>query len=98
VTAQTATRTLMRGLLGLLAVAVLAYPVDWAIWRMRVAMGGGMGTAVVNHYTVAELKANKEEWYVDGTNTVDCSLSLLPEAGAGACWWVRRHGEDITRY
>jgi hypothetical protein len=84
--------------LGILVVAFLAYPVDWAVWRVRLAMGGGMGSVVVNHYTVAELKGGKEEWYVDGTSPVDCSVSLLPEAGAGACWWVRRHSEAVTRY
>jgi len=26
-----------------------------------------------------------------GTATVDCSRSLFPQAGSGACWWLRRN-------
>jgi len=79
-------------------VAVAAYPLDWAVWRVRVAFGGGMDTVPVHHYTVAELKNNKEDYYIDGTTAVDCSKSLFPEAGSGACWWLRRHTEAIERY
>ncbi len=97
-TAERVIRGMVRGVGWLLLAALAAYPVDWAVWRVRVAMGGGMDTVDVNHYTVAELKANKEDWYIDGTVTVPCSKSLFPEAGSGACWWLRRHAEQITRY
>ena len=91
-------RLLVRSVVGLLLAAVLAYPLDWAIWRLRVALGGGMGTAQVSRFTVAELKGGKEDYYFEGTTTVDCSRSLFPEAGSGACWWVERHREVIERY
>ena len=82
----------------LLIAALAAYPVDWLVWRVRVAMGGGMDTLQVNNYTVATLKGNKQEYYVDGASTVTCSKSLFPEAGGGPCWWVRRHLDVITQY
>jgi hypothetical protein len=50
-----------------------------------------MGKAMVSRFVVAPLKGNKEEYYPDGRGEVDCSVSLLPQAGAGACWWVKRH-------
>jgi hypothetical protein len=50
-----------------------------------------MGTAQVSRFVVAPLKGNKEEYYFDGTAMVDCSRSLFPQAGSGACWWVKRH-------
>lgn len=78
--------------------ALLSYPVDWAIWRVRVAAGGGMDTVTVTRFTVAELKGNKEEYYPEGSESVDCSRSLYPQGGAGACWWMRRHPEIIERY
>jgi hypothetical protein len=84
-------RIAIRILAGLLAAAVLLYLGDWAVWRVRVAMGGGMGTAQVSRFVVAPLKGNKEEYYFDGKATVDCSRSLFPQAGSGACWWVQRH-------
>jgi hypothetical protein len=89
---------LVRSVVALLVVAVLAYPVDWAIWELRVLMGGGMGTTQVDRFTVAELKAGKENYFYDGTSTVACSKSLFPEAGSGACWWVARHRQIIERY
>ena len=91
-------RLLVRTAMGIGVVVLAAYPVDWAAWRVRVAMGGGMDTIQVNHYTVAELKNNKEDYYIDGTTMVDCSKSLFPEAGSGACWWVRRHTDVILKY
>jgi hypothetical protein len=84
-------RIVIRTLVGLLVMAVLVYLGDWAVWRVRVAMGGGMGTAQVSRFVVAPLKGNKEEYYFDGMAVVDCSRSLFPQAGSGACWWVERH-------
>jgi hypothetical protein len=49
------------------------------------------GDAQVSRMVVAPLKGNKEEYYYDGTATVDCSRSLFPQAGSGACWWLERH-------
>ena len=91
-------RGVLRGVLGLVAVAAVAYPIDWAVWRVRVARGGGMGAVQVDHFTVAELKGGKEDYYPDGTEVVACSRSIYPEGGNNACWWVERHREVIERY
>jgi hypothetical protein len=76
------------GLLGTLAVL---YVGDWAVWRTRVAMGGGMGQVTVSTMTALAMKDGKEAYYWDGTSTVDCSRSIFPQAGSGACWWLARH-------
>jgi len=89
---------LTRTVLALLAVTLAAYPLDWAVWRLRVAGGGGVGEATVSHFTAAELKGGKETYYFDGTTQVTCSVSLFPEAGGGACWWLARHPQVIERY
>jgi hypothetical protein len=91
-------RLLVRGVLGVLLLAVVAYPVDWAVWRVRVASGGGMGSVQVDRFTVAELKGGKEDYYPDGTEMVVCSKSLYPQGGYGVCWWVERHREVLERY
>jgi hypothetical protein len=93
-----AVRMLAKGLAGLLVLAAVAYPVDWAIWRARVAGGGGMGSFSVNLTTVAELKGNKEDYYASGTATVSCSRSLYPQGGYDPCWWVQRHREVVEKY
>ena len=91
-------RWLVRCVLGLLLLAAAAYPVDWAIWRARVAAGGGMGSIQVDRFTVAELKGGKEDIYPEGPTTVACSKSLYPQGGNNACWWQDRHREVMDRY
>ena len=78
-------------LLAAVVALALTYVVDFAVWRARVAAGGGMGTVQVERIVVAPLKGNKEEYYPDGSAQVDCSLSLFPQSGSGACWWLQRH-------
>jgi hypothetical protein len=80
-----------RAVVGLIGALALLYLGDWGVWRARVAMGGGMGTVAVSRIEVASMKGNKEEYYWDGTTDVDCSRSIFPQAGSGACWWLARH-------
>ena len=84
-------RILGRAVIGLIAAFTLLYLGDWTVWRVRLARGGGMGTVSVSRIQVAKLKGNKEEYYWDGTADVDCSRSIFPQAGSGACWWLARH-------
>ncbi len=91
-------RVLTRSVAAILAAALLSYPMDWLVWRVRVAAGNGMGTVAVSRFTVASLKGNKEEYYPEGDAIVDCSRSFYPQSGAGACWWIRRHPQIIERY
>jgi len=87
-----------RAALAALGAALLAYPIDWAVWRVRLASGHGMDTVTVNRFTVATLKGDKASYYYDGSETQTCSRSLFPEAGSGACWWLRRHTEVLETY
>jgi len=91
-------RILLRIGLGLVVALALVYVGDWAVWRIRVALGGGMGSVVVSTIVVASLKGNKEEYYPQGTQTVACSKSIFPQVGGGACWWAQRHPEVDVRY
>lgn len=78
-------------LIGLIGVAMALYVGDWAVWRVRVARGSGMGTVSVGTLIVTPLKGNKEEYDWGGTADVSCSRSIFPQAGSGACWWLNRH-------
>jgi len=84
-------RILGKTVVGLIVALALLYVGDWAVWRARVAMGGGMGKVAVSQIDVAPLKDNKEEYFWNGTVDVDCSRSIFPQAGSGACWWLARH-------
>ena len=91
-------RTLGQVVRVLLGAALLLYPLDWAVWRVRMAAGSGMGTADVTKTEAATLKGNRFEVYSQQTMTVNCSRSLLPEAGAGPCWWLHRYPTSVTQY
>jgi hypothetical protein len=95
-------RTLARAAGGLLLLAMLAYPIDFAVWRTRLALShdssSGLGSVEVTRVVAAELKGNKEDYYFDGTTTVSCSHSIFPQGGVNACWWQQRHREVIMRY
>jgi hypothetical protein len=88
---QWAGRWLLRIFVGLVVLGAFVYLGDWGVWKVRVAMGGGMGKVVVSRVVVAPLKGNKEAYYPDETGEAACSRSLFPQGGSGACWWVRRH-------
>ena len=75
-------------LLGLLVVAVLLWPADWLVWRLR---GSPVDQVEVTRYVVAPLKGGKEEYYPDGTTTLTCSRSALPQTSDGVCWRVNAH-------
>jgi hypothetical protein len=90
-------RLLGRGIVGLIAVLAALYVGDWAVWRARVATGGGMGKVTVSRIQVAAMKGNKEEYYWDGSEDVDCSRSIFPQAGSGACWWLARNKTVFER-
>lgn len=90
-------RLIRRILLGLVIAAAAFYAGDWAVWRIRMASGTGMGRVEVDRIQVAALKGNKEEYYADGTADVDCSRSLFPQGGANACWWMERHRVEYER-
>lgn len=91
-------RPVGRALVVLLALILAAYPLDWAVWRVRSAFGAGMDSVAVSSAPAATLKGNHFEVYAPTVEEVSCSRSVLPEAGAGACWWLRRHQQQITQY
>jgi len=90
-------RMVGRTLIGLIGALSVLYVGDWGVWRARVAMGGGMGTLSVGTMIVTPLKGNKEEYDWAGTATVDCSRSIFPQAGSGACWWLARHSVMVEQ-
>ena len=89
---------IVRSIVALFVIVLLIYPADWVVWEAQRLFGGGIGTVDVSHFTVAELKGNKEEYYSDGMQAVPCSRSLFPQGGNSACWWLRRHPEVMERY
>ena len=87
---------------GFLLLILLVYLADFALWRRRLASGGGIDTVQVSRVSIATLKSNKEEYYFDGTEMAPCTRSLLPPPTADGwgtpCWWLVRHRQRVMRY
>ncbi len=91
-------RIAIRVCLGALVLALLAWTGDWAMWRLHHAQGSSATASVaVTRMVVAPLKGNREEYYMDGTETVACSRSLFPQGGMEPCWWLERHRVIFVR-
>lgn len=85
-------RDLARKILpAILLLAILAYAVDYAVWRVRVARGTGMATIALDQYLSTALKGNKDEYDYLGAVQQPCAVALAPHGGAKPCWWLRRH-------
>ena len=83
-------RQLERILVAIVLALPATYAADWLLWHARLAAGRGMGTVHVGQLIISPLKNNKEEYDWAGEVDVDCSRSLFPHAGEGACWWLER--------
>jgi hypothetical protein len=83
-------RSLWMGFRLLIALLIVVYLVDWAIFRVRMARGTAYGTVQVDEYLSTPLKGNKAEYDYLGTTSVSCARSIFPH-GAAPCWWRERH-------
>lgn len=83
---------------GLVVVGVtgLAYAVDFALFRLRVARGNGYGSVVVSHYYAVPQKNGKTQFIFDPPAAETCVNALFPRAGTQPCWYLRRHPEPRT--
>jgi hypothetical protein len=88
-------RLARRAALHVLLALAAAYAVDWSVFQIRRARGGGMGSVDVDRYLTTPLKGSKNEYDYLGTAAQACSRSLFPQYAASAwnapCWWVMRH-------
>jgi len=85
-------KIIVRGLLSLIAAAVLLYVADAIQVRVRLAMGGpqkAYDTVIVLY--AAGLKDSKFEIYGDQPDTETCARALFPQLGYSPCWYVREH-------
>ena len=72
---------------------VVVYASDWAIFTLRHSPSSKV---TVNSYQVVPLKGQKSEYDYLGSSDEPCSVSLFPQAGISACWWLRRHANRTT--
>ena len=84
----------------LLSAAVLvglAYGVDYAVFRYRVASDRqAFGQVTVTHYDAVQQKNGKTEFLFDPPQAQTCVNSLFPHVGYAPCWYLQSHTEQRT--
>jgi hypothetical protein len=76
---------------------LLAYGVDFAVFRMRVAGNRNpYGSVTVNHYYAVLQKNGKTEYIFDPPQAESCVNALFPHAGMQPCWYLSRHPDQRT--
>ena len=70
------------------------YCADWAVLRIRVARGGGLGSVEVRHFLSTPLKGNRDEFDLLDSTEQPCVRSALPHQGLSPCWWLQQHRDQ----
>jgi len=90
-------RILGTALLGLVGAGGLAFGLDYAIFRIRVATNhNAYGSVVVRHYYAVLEKNGKTTFLFDPPQDWPCVNTLFPHAGSMPCWYLKRHPEQRT--
>jgi hypothetical protein len=87
-------RWLERILFGSVALAIILYGGDWAIFDLR---HQPIGQVTVNRYLAVPLKGNKTEFDFQGSGPMPCAHALFPQSGISPCWYLTRHTSQFTQ-
>jgi hypothetical protein len=77
-------------------VTLIAYGVDYGVFRSRMAANEGFGQVTINRYDAVEQKSGKTVFLFEPPQAQTCVNSLFPRAGYLPCWYLRRHSEQRT--
>jgi hypothetical protein len=90
-------RIFLGALLIVLGTAVLTFGVDFAVFRIRVAVNRNpYGSVVVTRYYAVLQKSGKTEFIFDPPEPENCVNALFPHAGMRPCWYLSRYPEQRT--
>ena len=100
-TAQQLRELLRKIFLGVVVVvlgtALLAYGVDFAVYRIRVAADRNpYGSVIVTNYYAILLKNGKTQFIFEPPQPETCVNTLFPHSGMRPCWYLSRHPEQRT--
>ena len=81
----------------LASVVVLAYGIDYLVFRYRVASNRQpFGSVTVQSYYAVGQKNGKTQYLFDPPRFQTCIHSLFSHAGYAPCWYLSRHREQRT--
>jgi hypothetical protein len=83
--------------LAIVGTAVLAFSLDYAVFRIRVTIHrSAYGSVTVTHYTAVLQKNGKTTMTFDPPQDWTCVNTLFPHSGFFPCWYLRRYPEQRT--
>jgi hypothetical protein len=86
------------GLVALMAASVLAYGLDYSLWRYKLSTGrNAYGTLTVQFYYAIQEKNGKTEYDFQPPQQESCVNSLFPHSGYSPCWYERKHMEKAIK-
>ena len=90
-------RAFLAAVLTAVGAAALAFGLDYAVFRWRVAANWNpYGSVTVDHYYAVQQKSGKTEFIFDPPASQTCVHALFPHGGWLPCWYLSRHPEQRT--
>jgi hypothetical protein len=81
----------------LLALTLLAYTLDYAVFRYRLSTNRQpFAQVTVTAYDAVAQKNGKTEFLFNPPEQQTCANALFPRAGYQPCWYLQRHTEQRT--
>ena len=82
---------------GSAALVVVAFLIDYGVFRLRIVTGRqAYGSVVVRNYYAVAQKNGKTEFLFYPPAPWTCVNSLFPHADYPPCWYLKRHTEQRT--
>lgn len=90
-------RLLVLSISSVLILTLLAYAVDYAIFRYRASTNRQPFSQItVSSYDAVQQKNGKTEFIFNPPQAQTCANALFPRDGFVPCWYLRRHTEQRT--
>lgn len=87
----------VRTILTLAGAGLLAFGLDYAVFRVRLSANwNAYGSVTVEHYYAVLQKNGKTTFTFEPPQPWTCVNSLFPHAGFLPCWYLSRHPEQRT--
>ena len=90
-------RVFVGTLLTVLAVGLLAFGIDFIVFRIRAATNRNpYGSVTVNHYYAILQKNGKTSMIFDPPQDETCVHAIFPHSGMQPCWYLSKHTDQRT--
>jgi len=90
-------RAFLIGISSLVALTAMAYGIDYALFRYRVATHRqAFGQVTVHKLYAVQEKGGKVQFIFQPPEAETCVHALFPQGGYTPCWYLQRHTEQRT--